>query len=826
MNANISSRHVVLYLFTAHFLLTLYPSYTLAETWLDENMRFWTSENGLAVSDVKSISRTKDGGLLAVHPYIPSLSKLDGLTVKTIPSPSNLFSAYEDQNGAIWALNSDGLHYQNNNDDDDDWHHILLPFPVGEQVIFQPLEEGFVLFVFPDRLTVMDTNPVQTVWEKHVSETVLDEFRLLAPSQSGEWWVAGSGGYAKAKLILSFGKWSCQWTDFQLPEPMPCDVLSIYEDEKARLTLVVDYRDHPENYLYRIHNANIQVGLKHPDLNTAWSYGENDFIVYLGSKIRYVKNEAVINLDKQKTLTGIITKVMPLNLYSFWISSSLGLVKVGEPLWNKPDFETQYEFTEFEKMVFDLFQDSQQNVWFKCENSIARLSHGQWKWYPNPSFYRGDSVSKLFFKLSTEQLLAGINKEGNYISLDLQTGSYSAFPASNPVKLAQRQSNGMVLTYGQNENNHVIQQITGAGTQTVFQWDKLDLNSDLGAIQSVTMNENGEFWIAGTRGLAAVQPGTGQWKPFSRFENTNVQWVYHCAVGELMVLSNNVLYAYKNESGVVLLEAIPNIQDILEASTGDLWFATVDGLFHFKDDIWTKHTVEDGLPSDVVYSLLEDTNHTIWAGTSLGPVQFMPHADRHPPQTYLDKNQNLMEFSSLGVARFETGGKDVWNQTPAEKLSYSARLNQGEWSPFSAKTEVKFSDLTPGDYLLYTRAMDTNRNIDPTPASLTFYVLTPWYLNTPFLISIFLLTGLLGLIAVQRIRYYLARDAILRDLLASQTKVRQLEEILPICSSCKKIRTEQGDWNQLEAYISKHSNTEFTHSYCPECMDKMFEGHV
>jgi cell division protein FtsL len=59
----------------------------------------------------------------------------------------------------------------------------------------------------------------------------------------------------------------------------------------------------------------------------------------------------------------------------------------------------------------------------------------------------------------------------------------------------------------------------------------------------------------------------------------------------------------------------------------------------------------------------------------------------------------------------------------------------------------------------------------------------------------------------------------LRDALAS---VKQLSGLLPICSSCKKIRDDKGYWNQLEAYLSEHSGVVFTHGICPSCIQKLY----
>lgn len=55
--------------------------------------------------------------------------------------------------------------------------------------------------------------------------------------------------------------------------------------------------------------------------------------------------------------------------------------------------------------------------------------------------------------------------------------------------------------------------------------------------------------------------------------------------------------------------------------------------------------------------------------------------------------------------------------------------------------------------------------------------------------------------------------------------IKQLKDLLPICSSCKKIRDDQGYWHNVEKYFSAHSNTEFSHSLCPECIIKLYPDH-
>jgi response regulator RpfG family c-di-GMP phosphodiesterase len=51
-------------------------------------------------------------------------------------------------------------------------------------------------------------------------------------------------------------------------------------------------------------------------------------------------------------------------------------------------------------------------------------------------------------------------------------------------------------------------------------------------------------------------------------------------------------------------------------------------------------------------------------------------------------------------------------------------------------------------------------------------------------------------------------------------EIKTLKGFIPICASCKKIRDDEGYWNQLEAYISKRTDAVFSHGLCPECAEQ------
>ena len=70
------------------------------------------------------------------------------------------------------------------------------------------------------------------------------------------------------------------------------------------------------------------------------------------------------------------------------------------------------------------------------------------------------------------------------------------------------------------------------------------------------------------------------------------------------------------------------------------------------------------------------------------------------------------------------------------------------------------------------------------------------------------------------------REKLVLELQEALSKVKQLSGLLPICASCKKIRDDQGYWNQIEEYIRNHSEADFSHGLCPPCIEKLYPDFV
>ncbi len=63
---------------------------------------------------------------------------------------------------------------------------------------------------------------------------------------------------------------------------------------------------------------------------------------------------------------------------------------------------------------------------------------------------------------------------------------------------------------------------------------------------------------------------------------------------------------------------------------------------------------------------------------------------------------------------------------------------------------------------------------------------------------------------------------LIQELTEALGQVKTLSGLLPICASCKKIRDDKGYWQQVETYIRKHSEADFTHGICPECVQRLY----
>lgn len=77
-------------------------------------------------------------------------------------------------------------------------------------------------------------------------------------------------------------------------------------------------------------------------------------------------------------------------------------------------------------------------------------------------------------------------------------------------------------------------------------------------------------------------------------------------------------------------------------------------------------------------------------------------------------------------------------------------------------------------------------------------------------------------IALYKSRMEQERTLLIEELRKALARVKQLSGLLPICSACKRIRDDEGYWNQIESYLRERAEVEFTHGICPDCMQRLY----
>ena len=107
--------------------------------------------------------------------------------------------------------------------------------------------------------------------------------------------------------------------------------------------------------------------------------------------------------------------------------------------------------------------------------------------------------------------------------------------------------------------------------------------------------------------------------------------------------------------------------------------------------------------------------------------------------------------------------------------------------------------------------------------SITYVLLKSFSLPMmPWSLSFAFFNGVIGFYYGTVKQANLAKEELILNLQKALAEVKKLSGMLPICSSCKKIRDDDGYWQQIEEYIRDHSEADFTHGICNDCVKELY----
>lgn len=260
--------------------------------------------------------------------------------------------------------------------------------------------------------------------------------------------------------------------------------------------------------------------------------------------------------------------------------------------------------------------------------------------------------------------------------------------------------------------------------------------SSRGPWKSFLGTRDGDLWLGGPNEIAWRRQGTWQFfTSTNQIGPENTVAFAESPDGRIRCATPNKLWEFDGKNWLVVRTGLDRINDLHCGRDGTLWVATENGLHRFTQGTWIANGTDDGLPSAVVNTISEDDAGRIFASTDRGASLFHPDADPDAPRTLLhtrdDEEQHYREGTPVTLS---FSGWDKWKLTTADRLLFSYRLDEQEWSPFQESGEAFFHELPLGKHYFRVRAMDRAGNIDPNPARLEFAVVVPWYRETRLVI--------------------------------------------------------------------------------------------
>ena len=248
------------------------------------------------------------------------------------------------------------------------------------------------------------------------------------------------------------------------------------------------------------------------------------------------------------------------------------------------------------------------------------------------------------------------------------------------------------------------------------------------------------------------------------------------------------------------------------SATGEVFLGGSHGLSSFYPDEIRQNPV----PPPIVFTELTVLNRTVRPALPGSPLE---SSITETDTLTLPYTANVMTLTFAAL-----------NFVVPTKNRYRYRLEgfDREWSPISAERTATYTNLAPGRYVFRVRAANNDGVWNEKGAQLRI-VITPPFWQTWWFRALGLLAIATGLSAAYRARVSQLRQRE-RELKArveeELARVKVLRGLLPICACCKKVRDDHGYWGQIESYIAEHSEADFSHGLCPDCVKQYYPEYA
>jgi PAS domain S-box-containing protein len=186
-------------------------------------------------------------------------------------------------------------------------------------------------------------------------------------------------------------------------------------------------------------------------------------------------------------------------------------------------------------------------------------------------------------------------------------------------------------------------------------------------------------------------------------------------------------------------------------------------------------------------------------------------------EDYARQRDEIIDSITDGFAAFDSGGRMLYANRSVERLtgnSHAELIEKTLWQWLAGKEGTRRTQLADKIRQVLDERIRLDLEVfwEPTRSWLEFHA----YPSRNKGLTLYISDITARKAADEQLRTTLGeRDSALEN-------VRLLTGLLPICAACKKIRDVKGNWHQMESYIEKHSEAQFSHGMCPECAREFY----
>ena len=715
------------------------------------NWRIYKLADGLPESSCISVTVSPQGKILARHANTAILTELDGYTATSITSPENARGrVYQSPGGQLWTAVPKGLQEYT----EGLWRFRSVPqvgdaYPFSARVLdpvpLYPVRQGLVILMLQDSLLEFNgesPSRVHTVLLRSAAQSTIGEFAGMVASRDGGLWVTGARGLAKIPGPLRNLKPETPWQEFLPPASLQLRNLQApHENEHEGITNVTALADTAAPSQKSIvefdgqhwnvtspTSEKLRQAWHGPD-ESRWAMRIDALLQWQPDRPGFVENEEISARQYYDVA------VEPSG--NFWLTTSDGLFRYAPVLWRIP-----VPLRTFNPPVRCLAADSDGRIWFVTGTRLCSLWKDQLRQYSmsGPAEFGLQSRAIFILKSGVLLLAAQEAEPGEADKL------FKWNPQKNSLDVVETPG-GQFKALGMLKDGSLCVQISDTNDLTdaysLAKYDGQNIEPLPEGRSAPSLGEslnvfyaarNGDLWLGGERGTACYRDS--KWSGFATGDKSMPEHVLaftELANGTIWCATSEQIWEFDGRNWSSTRRGFDRISSLLRSGRdSSVWVSSNSGLHRYSQQgAWIEYGVEEGLPSPSVRELCEDQRGQLWAATAHGLCLFHAEADFDPPRTSVQQaNDTRKRLPENSIVNLTFSAQDKWKYTPPDRLLYSYRLDQHDWSEFSGANHVSLSDLPAGKHYFEVRSMDRNCNIDPNPAQLEFAIVLPWYKET------------------------------------------------------------------------------------------------